>query len=288
MPIKTNIIFPELYGSSIAMTNPNLIYVLDRKTDTNNPALDFVIGNSGNPSSNQVMTAIPNRGDMIYVHKVSHSLSTGFQQFNIDISGLNNSIYDNINFKYYLYVYNRYVHSQSTEQNLSMFYNYNTLLPVTSWRGKSMMQGHLLQTWVKNSLYYLMLARFLSVESYNKDISTLPVLIHNPISTGSYFAHTYVIYSPFVIVPTASYYGRKGVSYILKGYLSTMGQNLFFDYNNQILNIANVDYESTDKRLVIRYNSSTNIYTFNLILTESDFIRFNNCYGVFTKIAINE
>lgn len=70
MPIRTSITFPELYGSSIAMTNPNLIYVLDRKTNVNNPSLDFVIGNAGNPSSNKVMTAIPNRGDMIHVPKM--------------------------------------------------------------------------------------------------------------------------------------------------------------------------------------------------------------------------
>ncbi|MEM2857009.1 MAG: hypothetical protein QW416_07915 [Candidatus Nitrosocaldaceae archaeon] len=288
MSIKTNVTFPELYGSSIAMTNPNLIYVLDRKTDTNNPYLDFVIGNAGNPSSNQVITAIPNRGDMIHVLKISHSLGIGFQQFNIDISGFNNNISNNINFKYYLYVYNRYVHSQSTAQNLSTFYNYSMLLPVTSWKGKPMAQGHLLQTWVNDALYYLMLARFLTVESYNKDISRLPVLIHNPTSTGSYFAHTYVVYSPFVIVPAAAYHGRKGIYYILKGYLSSLGQNLFLDYNNQILNIASAGYESTDKRLVIKYDSNTDIYTFNLILTESDFIRFSNCYGVFTRITINE
>lgn len=288
MPIKTSITFPELYGSSIAMTNPNLIYVLDRKTNINNPSLDFVIGNAGNPSSNQVMTAIPNRGDMIHVLKINHSLSIGFQQFNIDISGLNHSVSNSINFKYHLYIYNRYVHSQSTAQNLSTFYNYGMLLPVTSWKGKPMMQGHLLQTWVNGTLYYLMLARFLTVESYDKDISTLPVLVHNPTSTGSYFAHTYVIYSPFVIVPSVSYNGRKGVFYILKGYLSTPGQNLFLDYNNQTLNIATAGYESIDKRLVIKYNSSTNIYTFNLVLTETDFIRFNNCYGVFTRIVINE
>lgn len=288
MPIKTSIIFPELYGSSIAMTNPNLIYVLDRKTNVNNPSLDFVIGNAGNPSSNQVMTAIPNRGDMIHVLKIYHSLSIGFQQFNIDISGLNNSISNNINFKYHLYIYNRYVHSQSTAHNLSTFYNYSMLLPVTNWKGKPMMQGHLLQTWVNGTLYYLMLARFLTIESYDKDISILPVLIHNPTSTGSYFAHTYVIYSPFVIVPSVAYNGRKGIFYILKGYLSTANQNLFLDYNNQTLNIATDGYESTDKRLVIKYNSSTNIYTFNLVLTETDFIRFNNCYGVFTRIVINE
>lgn len=133
-----------------------------------------------------------------------------------------------------------------------------------------------------------MLAMFLTVESYNNDISTLRVLIHNPTSTGSYFTHTYVIYSPFVIVPSIAYNGRKGIFYILKGYLSTASQNLFLDYNNQILNIATAGYESTDKRLVIKYNSSTSIYTFNLVLTETDFIIFNNCYGVFTRIVINE
>ncbi|MCS7141549.1 MAG: hypothetical protein NZ888_05130 [Candidatus Nitrosocaldus sp.] len=288
--VKTILRFPELYGTNVSMTNPNLVYVLDnRLSSANNPLLDLVEGNSGAGSSSRVMTVLPKRGDMCYLMRSQPSLVTGFNTMNVEMSALNNGVYESLTLKYYLILMNKMIQYQGSQLPLETYYNQSTLIPLTSTKmSRSMRQGHHAHTYVSGTNYYHALHRYMTIESYGRDVSTMSVHIHNPFSTGVVLDYMYIVYTPFLIVPTWQIEGRKGVTCLIKGYINAPTPVLYIEHNNSIVRLNGAGYMSTDKTLKVVYDNSSTIYRFTLVLREDTYLKSHSAYGVITSLVMDE